>query len=126
MRTTKHDYQVPNSKYVIEKGTSIAIPVYSIHHDPAYYEEPNVFNPERFKASECEKRHSCAYLPFGDGPRNCIGLRFGKMQTKIGLVSLLRRFRFECCPATEIIMDNKNLLLTTESGIKFKVTPLDK
>ncbi|XP_075165471.1 putative cytochrome P450 6a14 [Haematobia irritans] len=124
IRTTKYDYRVPNSNYVLEKGTSIVIPVDAIHHDPEYYDDPYIFNPDRFEPSECEKRQAAVYLPFGDGPRNCIGMRFGKMQTKIGLVALLKHFRFECCPQTEIIMDNKNMLLTTEKGIKLKVIAL--
>ncbi|XP_059224654.1 probable cytochrome P450 6a14 [Stomoxys calcitrans] len=122
LRTTKSDYRIPQTSLIIEKGTTVVIPVDAIHHDPEYYEQPNEFKPERFTASENEKRHSCAYLPFGDGPRNCIGMRFGKMQTKIGLVELLRHFRFESCQQTEIVMDNKNLLVTTEGGIKLKVT----
>ncbi|XP_058979710.1 probable cytochrome P450 6a14 [Musca domestica] len=124
LRTTTSNYRIPNSDCIVEEGTQIAIPVYSIHRDPAYYDQPNEFNPDNFEPKRCEERHSCAYLPFGDGPRNCIGLRFGKMQTKLGLVALLRKFRFEICPQTELVMDKKNFLLTTESGVDLKVTIL--
>lgn len=124
IRKTKNDYQVPNSTHIIEQGTTIVIPVDAIHHDPEYYDEPNVFKPERFVQSECDKRHPCAYLPFGEGPRHCIGLRFGKTQTKVGLISLLRQYRFECCPQTKLLIDNKNFLLTSRDGITLKVTSL--
>nr|AAA82162.1 cytochrome P450 [Musca domestica] len=124
LRTTTSNYRIPNSDCIVEEGTQIAIPVYSIHRDPAYYDQPNEFNPDNFEPKRCEERHSCAYLPFGDGPHNCIGLRFGKMQTKLGLVALLRKFRFEICPQTELVMDKKNFLLTTESGVDLKVTIL--
>ncbi|XP_061401505.1 cytochrome P450 6a9-like isoform X2 [Musca vetustissima] len=124
IRSTKYDYRVPNSPYTLEKGTQVAIPVYSIHHDPEYYNKPNEFNPSHFDPQHTEQRHSCAYLPFGDGPRNCIGLRFGKMQTKIGLVTLLSNFHFEICPQTDLIMDKKNFLLTSKGGMYLKVTPL--
>ena len=56
--------------------------------------EPEVFRPERFDPEEVLKRNSIAWLPFGDGPRNCIGMRFGKMQSYVGLVSLLKDYKF--------------------------------
>ncbi|XP_073844563.1 probable cytochrome P450 6a14 [Musca autumnalis] len=126
VRITKNDYQVPNTNYVLEKGIMTVIPVHSIHHDPEYYENPNEFRPSRFTPEECLKRHPSVYLPFGDGPRNCIGMRFGKMQTKVGLVSLLRYYRFECSPLTEIPLelDKKNFLATPKNGLNLKVVPL--
>lgn len=66
-------YQVPDSSLVIEKGQQIIIPTYSIHHDPKYYTNPDVFDPERFSPEEKSKRPSSTELLFGDGPRFCIG-----------------------------------------------------
>jgi len=66
-------YHVPGDSLVIEKGTKIMIPVNSIHHDPKYYPDPYTFDPERFSPEEKAKRQSGTYLPFGDGPRFCIG-----------------------------------------------------
>lgn len=127
LRKTKNDYKVPNSSYVIQSGTTITIPVAAIHYDPDLYTNPLKFDPSRFEPQEIEKRQTCAYLPFGDGPRNCIGSRFGKMQTKIGLISLLQRYRFECCSQTEIplVIDKKNFLITAKNGIHLTVVPLE-
>uniref|UniRef100_A0A1I8QBH3 Cytochrome P450 n=1 Tax=Stomoxys calcitrans TaxID=35570 RepID=A0A1I8QBH3_STOCA len=126
-RVTKNDYRIANSSHVIEKGTMVIIPTDAIHRDPEYFPQPNVFNPDNFEPSVCSQRHSCTFMPFGDGPRNCIGLRFGKMQTKIGLVSLLRRFRFECCPLTEkpIQIDKGSFFLAAKHGIQLKVVDLE-
>ncbi|XP_065367005.1 uncharacterized protein LOC135959839 [Calliphora vicina] len=126
VRRTKNDYQVPNTEHIIEKGIDVVIPVSAIHYDVQYYEEPTKFDPDRFLASEIEKRHSSAYLPFGDGPRSCIGSRFGKMQTKLGLISILSQYRVECCSQTEIPIefDKTNILVSSKNGIYLRVVPL--
>ncbi len=73
-RTASEDYKVKNSRHVIRKGTQVIVPAYAIHHDPQIYENPSVFDPERFNPEEVEKRHNFAYLPFGEGQRNCLGI----------------------------------------------------
>lgn len=75
----------------------VFIPAYAIHHDPEIYPNPSVFNPDRFTPEEQVKRSPYANLSFGQGPRNCIGLRFGILQAKVGLAMMLKNFRFEPC-----------------------------
>jgi cytochrome P450 family 6 len=75
-REVTEDYKVPGSSLVIRKGQKIIIPTYSIHHDPKYYPDPFKFDPERFSEEEKSKRPNGTYLPFGDGPRLCLGIRF--------------------------------------------------
>lgn len=69
-RVTENDYPVPNTNIIIEKGTTVQIPVHAIHHDPEYYADPETFNPDRFKNDEKKKRDSMTWLGFGVGPRN--------------------------------------------------------
>lgn len=101
----------------------VFIPAISIQMDPTLYPDPETFDPERFEKEEVGKRHPCAYLPFGEGPRICIGLRFGVMQAKIGLVSLLKDFKFSPSAKTEvpIIMDKFSLALMPRDDIHLKV-----
>lgn len=72
-RNARVDYKVPGTDIVIEKGTTVLVSPIGIHHDAKYYPDPEKFDPERFNAENSRDRHSCAYMPFGVGPRNCIG-----------------------------------------------------
>lgn len=123
IRQANEDYKVPNTSFVIEKGMGISIPVHSIHHDPEIYPNPEKFDPSRFEPEAIKARHPFAYLPFGDGPRNCIGDRFGKMQAKLGLVVLLRHFKFGISSQTQIPLqlNNRINLISPINGIHLKV-----
>lgn len=119
------DYVVPGHPHlVIKKGMPIIIPIGAIHRDEKYYPEPHKFNPDNFSADKVAQRDSILWLPFGEGPRNCIGLRFGKMQTIIGLALLLKNFKFSVCSQTEmpLTFSKKTFLISTEKGIYLKVT----
>uniref|UniRef100_A0A182NFD9 Cytochrome P450 n=1 Tax=Anopheles dirus TaxID=7168 RepID=A0A182NFD9_9DIPT len=94
-RRVENDYRVAGTDQVLQKGIMVAVPVYALHHDPEHFPDPERFDPERFSPEQSEKRHPFAFLPFGEGPRVCIGLRFGMMQARIGLVYLLKHFRFK-------------------------------
>lgn len=72
-RTCVKDYQIPNSNYIIPKGMSIVIPVSGLHNDPNIYPEPEKFDPERFSKENIATRAPYTFLPFGEGPRMCIG-----------------------------------------------------
>jgi cytochrome P450 family 6 len=72
-RECTKDYKIPGTNVVLEKGMTTIIPVFALHHDPKYYPDPERFDPERFNENEKSKRHHFVYLPFGEGPRICIG-----------------------------------------------------
>lgn len=72
-RDAVQTYQLPNDPLVIEKGQKILIPLHSLHHDCKYFNDPETFDPERFSPEEKAKRPKGVYIPFGDGPRICIG-----------------------------------------------------
>lgn len=96
-RMCMNDYKVPDTDIVIEKGTHIMVSVNGIHYDPQYYEEPYKFKPERFAEQRNEDKSfvKMPFLSFGEGPRNCIGRRLGKLESKLTVIKVLQKFRFE-------------------------------
>ncbi|XP_011172781.1 cytochrome P450 9e2 [Solenopsis invicta] len=110
----------------VKKGHGIWIPVYGLHHDPQYFEEPEKFDPERFLGER--KKHSLnsgAYLPFGLGPRMCIGNRFALLETKVLLFQLLARCDLNPCEKTPIPIKiaKDGFILRPEGGFWLNVTP---
>ncbi|KAH8355324.1 hypothetical protein KR093_010929 [Drosophila rubida] len=123
-RECLEDFVVPGyPKYVIKKGMAVIIPAGAMHRDEKLYPNPNEFNPDNFEPERVKNRDSVEWLPFGDGPRNCIGMRFGEMQARIGLVKLLTKFRFSVCDQTPdpIKYDIASFLVSSASGIHLKV-----
>ncbi|XP_062137473.1 probable cytochrome P450 6a21 [Drosophila sulfurigaster albostrigata] len=119
-RQALEDYVVPGyPKYVIKKGMPVIIPAGAMHRDEKLYPNPNQFNPDNFEPERVKNRDSVEWLPFGDGPRNCIGMRFGEMQARIGLAMLVKNFKFSVCAKTPIPMkyNKSSFLLNSESGI---------
>lgn len=85
-RKAVKSYKFPDSNFTLAKGLQVVIPVYGIHNDPKYWPEPEKFIPERFTEDEKRNRPQYAYVPFGAGPRLCIGivvLRFNNSIQKI-------------------------------------------
>jgi cytochrome P450 len=76
----------------IKAGTTVLISQYLIHHHPSIWDDPTVFNPDRFLPEYVAKRPKFAYLPFGAGPRVCLGSGFATMEMQMVLAMLLRRF----------------------------------
>ncbi|KAL1402069.1 hypothetical protein pipiens_000130, partial [Culex pipiens pipiens] len=106
-------------KFTIDKGTCVWFPVYGLHHDPKYYPNPERFDPERFNDENKRNINLGAYLPFGSGPRNCIGSRFALMEIKAILYHMLLKFSFEQSENTQIPLQLEKGLsnLATERGL---------
>lgn len=97
--------------------------MYCVHHDPEIYPNPEMFDPSRFAPEQVRSRHPMSFLGFGDGPRNCVGMRFGRMQTRIGLITLLRNYQFKPSSRTAIplIIDPSVGILTPKGGMNLRV-----
>jgi len=124
-RVTK-DYHVPEYNFTLKRGTLVWIPAYAIQHDPENYPNPDEYDPERFTTEQVRQRNSVTFLPFGDGPRNCIGMRFGMMQARIGLIMLLRHFKFTLSSKTPVPLklQKNTFILAPEGGLWLDVSPV--
>lgn len=121
------DYKMKNDHgqdFTIKKGENIWFPIVAFHYDPKYFENPDKFDPERFSDENKDKINQGAYMPFGIGPRNCIGSRFALMETKCALYYLLLNFTIETTEKTQIPLQLvKGFGMRAEKGIWLKLKP---
>lgn len=104
----------------INPGTTVVIPVRAIHlyvsqrkcilisyfltitwnfsRDESYYPDPEIFNPDRFTEEERKVRHKAHFLPFSEGPRMCMGMRFANTQIKAAVMTVVRDFKITLSP----------------------------
>ncbi|NWH58595.1 CP3AO protein, partial [Geococcyx californianus] len=121
-RTCKKDVEI--NGVTIPKGTIVMIPPYTLHRNPEFWPNPEEFRPERFRKENKEAIDPYTYLPFGAGPRNCIGMRFALLTLKVAITVLLQCFTFQTCKETEIPLRlNSFGLLRPEKPIILKVVP---
>lgn len=125
-RVVTRDYQLPGEspKAVLPAGTRVIIPTYAIHCDPEFYPDPMRFDPERFTEENKKSRPHYAYLPFGEGPRICIGLRFAMMQMKTSLAMILRSYRVTPSQKSEypLQFEPKSFVTRLRGGNRLRIT----
>jgi cytochrome P450 len=106
----------------LEAGANIIIPIYVLHRHRRLWPDPLTFDPSRFSSKGAD-RHRCAYIPFGAGPRSCIGGAFSMIEAKVMLATLLAQARFEL-PEQEAPLPIARITLRPKQGLKLKVTML--
>ncbi|XP_038946018.2 cytochrome P450 3A2-like [Rattus norvegicus] len=110
----------------IPKGSVVMIPTYPLQRDPQHWTEPEEFHPERFSKENKGSIDPYVFLPFGHGPRNCIGMRFALMNMKLALTKVLQNFSFQPCKETQIPLKlSIQAILEPEKAIVLKVVPWD-
>lgn len=113
---------VINTELTIPAGMDITVPVYALHHDPEAWPDPNNYDPERFRGPVKDSRHPFQFLPFGAGPRNCIGMKYVMMEIKVALVRILRKFKFVRSPETQVpLILRSSATLAPRDGIHLRV-----
>lgn len=129
-RVCVKDYKMTNDQgqeFTIKKGQNVWIPIIAYHMDPNYYENPKKFDPERFSNENRDSINAAPYMPFGIGPRNCIGSRFALMQMKCAFYYLLLNFTLEVCEKTQIPLKLiKGARTQPEKGIWLELCPRNK
>jgi cytochrome P450 len=107
---------------VIPAGESVHVPVYALHRHQSLWDRPDVFDPDRFAPELTASRDRYAYLPFGAGPRVCIGMGLALTECLVILATLLPAFRFVPAKA-EMPATQFRVTLRPKGGMKMKVVP---
>jgi cytochrome P450 len=105
----------------IEKDTTVLIMPWTLHRHEKLWEKPRVFRPERFLPENKAKLHRFQYLPFGAGPRVCIGATFALQEAIIALGVLMKSYRFHC-PDTTKPWPVQKLTVQPAGGLRMSVS----
>jgi cytochrome P450 len=103
--------------YPIRKGEVVVLPIYTIHRDPRYFPDPERFDPDRFSPEREKDIPKYAYLPFGGGPRVCIGNAFALMEARLIVATMAQRFSFSVAPG-QIIEPQRMFTLRPKNGMR--------
>ncbi|XP_074049663.1 thromboxane-A synthase [Macrotis lagotis] len=106
----------------IPAGAIVETAVGYLHHNPEYWPNPETFIPERFSQEARQQHLPFTYLPFGAGPRGCIGSKLAILEIKLTLLGILQKFKFETCPETQVPLQLKSKsALGPQNGVYIKI-----
>ena len=108
--------------FAVPQGTTVGVFIYGIHRSPSLYERPDAFVPDRMEEDRIKERHPYAYLPFGGGPRLCIGHHFALMEMQLFLQHFLARFQVETVGSLPRLIPVPYITLHQDQPVKIKVT----
>lgn len=117
-RYVENDY--PVGGYNITAGSSILMSQYVMHQDPRYYEEPEVFNPDRWTEEFRTHLPRFSYFPFGGGIRGCIGESFAWMEGVLVIAAIAQRWEMRKLPSQRVKLDPA-ITLRPKYGMKMKL-----
>jgi cytochrome P450 len=102
--------------YTIPAGATVLVSPYITHRNPVYWDQPEVFSPQRFAPGNEAERHRYAYFPFGGGPRVCIGEPFAWMEGVLLTAAIAQQFRFKLAPGA-VIEPEPSITLRLKYGL---------
>jgi cytochrome P450 len=121
-RRALHPVQIGG--YTLPKNALCRPFIYSTHHDPRWFPEPEKFDPDRFLPEHEDSRPQFAYCPFGGGPRVCIGQHFAMTEMILATSMITRQFDLSAVPGQKPIELAQNLSLRPKGGLKINYRPL--
>jgi cytochrome P450 len=107
--------------YQVPAGADVMISPYTLHRHPGFWPAPGRFDPERFGPAAAGQAHRYAYIPFGAGPRVCVGSHLGMMEAVFAVAMVARRFRLSLPPGHQVVPE-ANLSLRVRGGLPVRVT----
>ncbi|RLU27442.1 hypothetical protein DMN91_001246 [Ooceraea biroi] len=110
--------------YLVPAGTQVYVDIFSLHKNPEFWPNPEVFYPDRFLPELVQDRHPFAYVPFSAGSRNCIGQRFAMMEMKVVLATLVRNFYLEPMQRLADVRLAGNVILRPSERLRMKFVPV--
>ncbi|XP_077563553.1 cytochrome P450 3A24-like isoform X2 [Haemaphysalis longicornis] len=115
-RIAHEDYVLGDTRIKVPKDCAVVIPIYAMHRDPEFFPDPESFNPERFSDENVDAIRPYTYLPFGAGPRNCVGMRLALQAVKLCLLHSVHSVQFVRTENTKVPLKIKRGLgvLTAE------------
>lgn len=108
--------------YSIPPGSDLLISVYTLHRHPAFWPEPERFDPLRFSPERASERAPYSYMPFGTGPRSCVGSSLGLLEATLSLALIARCYRLESV-AGEQVVPEPLLTLQPKNGLRLRLVP---
>ena len=109
----------------IAKGTTVIPYIYGVHHNAEVWKDPEKFNPSRFDENNIKQIHPFAHIPFGGGPRVCIGQNMAKMQILLVMSAIIRNYNFELAEKKEIGL-HAMMLLKPDGPVNMRFTRITK
>jgi cytochrome P450 len=109
--------------YAIPAGATLMLSPYATHHHPAYWDEPERFDPDRFLPERSAGRPEFAYFPFGGGPHLCIGNNLALFESQVILATVLQRYRLRLPPGARV-ETMPSVTLRQKGGLPMRLEPL--
>lgn len=107
-------------EYPVKRGEVLVINIYGVHRDPRFFPDPERFDPDRFTPEREKALPKYAYLPFGGGPRVCIGNAFAMMEARLILATIASRYRLRLAPG-HVVKPQRMFTLRSQTGMQMVV-----
>ncbi|XP_072396903.1 cytochrome P450 6k1-like isoform X2 [Diabrotica undecimpunctata] len=124
-RTARTDFKFEDTDLVVEKNMSVLIPTFSLQRDENFFSNPELFDPERF-LDDSINSDGFSFIPFGEGPKYCIGKRLGLLIVSMILSNVILNFKLEKCSTTpeKIEFEPRSFVLSSKVGLPIMITPI--